>query len=62
MSNPQIFYGFSLLFAAPEVSHVHLRTLHTMKLVCWTAKRRHSGRVGGAKRPSGRNKDLRAAL
>jgi hypothetical protein len=29
---------------------------------CSTAKRRHSGRVGGAKRPSGRNKDLHAAL
>jgi hypothetical protein len=28
----------------------------------WTAKRRHLGRVGGAKRPSGRNKDLHAAL
>jgi hypothetical protein len=27
-----------------------------------TAKRRHLGRVGGAKRPSGRNKDLHAAL
>jgi hypothetical protein len=27
-----------------------------------TAKRRHLGRVGGAKRPSGRNNDLRAAL
>jgi hypothetical protein len=27
-----------------------------------TAMRRHLGRVGGAKRPSGRNNDLRAAL
>jgi hypothetical protein len=52
--------GVSLtLFVFSATRATFLRFLHIEN---WTAKRRHLGRVGGAKRPSGRNKDLHAAL